>query len=420
MPCVPDWRAEERVVDWNALAGPARRSHGAAAMHVGYVYEFNSYPPRDGGSIHVYNLVRSLVALGCTVHTCGFEENPQCVTYPPDGEGVRRFLSAIDVLYMRIDSRFLSRSALRRRCLEGFARGPVVWEINAPAEEMVARFRLGPNGAADESGTHGGRMRAWARNLRLRTSIAREERFRRRQARRVHAAVCVSNALKQYAAADLGIQTCAVIPNASDPVLFAGTQDAGDRLQDYGDHFKVIYSGDFHWPWQGFEFVKSLAELAQRRGENMLFVVLNNSPSEAVRSEGRVLVFNRVPYFEVPSYLASADACLCTYRDFSWSRYGFYLSPLKLFDYMASGKPVVASGQGQIAEVIEHGRDGLLTTNAISDAYNKLLFCMQNRDQARRMGQSAREKVIRFYNWERVARATIEVFESLGAQARGT
>jgi glycosyltransferase involved in cell wall biosynthesis len=114
----------------------------------------------------------------------------------------------------------------------------------------------------------------------------------------------------------------------------------------------------------------------------------------------------------VPSYIASADACLCLYHDFPWSKYGFHLSSLKLFDYMASGKPVIASQLGQLATVIEDGKDGLLTKNDVNTIYQKILFCLENQEQAARIGLSARQKVIDFYNWERVAKSTLEVIES--------
>jgi glycosyltransferase involved in cell wall biosynthesis len=382
-------------------------------MNVGYVYGFNSYPPRDGGTIHVYNLVRELSALGCTVHTLGDDDNPLCTAYPRTDGGVRRFLEGIELLCMRIDRRMLHTDAVRRRVLSEFTSGPIVWEINAPAEEALSRYSHAPSGAVP-LGTAS--LRAWGSKRLAGWRIAREEACRRNYASLVAAAICVSTAMGPYASGALGIQRCVVIPNGSDPELFAPDKSDDPPFKGYDDHFKVIYSGDFRWPWQGFDLIQRLAARARADGRKVLFVVLNNSPAPSVASRANVLVFDRVPYRDVPRYLAASDACLCLYRDFTWSRYGFYLSPLKLYDYMAAGRPVIASRLGQMAEAIEDGRDGLLATSDPEDIYAKLVFCVEHRNAARRMGEAAREKVVRFYNWRRAAAATLDLFRSLARQ----
>ncbi len=54
--------------------------------------------------------------------------------------------------------------------------------------------------------------------------------------------------------------------------------------------------------------------------------------------------------------MRTMDAALCLRRGIG----GVYGSPLKLFDYMAAGLPVVGTRVGQISEVIEDGVSGYL------------------------------------------------------------
>src|SRR6185503_10228289 len=61
---------------------------------------------------------------------------------------------------------------------------------------------------------------------------------------------------------------------------------------------------------------------------------------------------------EVPSLLASMDIAVAPYPQLEH----FYFSPLKVFEYMAAGLPVIASGIGQIKKVIEHGVTGWLVS----------------------------------------------------------
>lgn len=381
-------------------------------MKIGYLYGFNSYPPATGGAVHAYNLTRHLAAHGCEVHVVGDQANPACVSHPADDRGLDAFLRAVEVLYVRVDGRSLRRSALKRRCLDRFAPRPIVWEINAPADERLALF------AAPASPPRRAAFPAlWrlagrpAGALLTRRRVAAEEAFRRRVARHVRAATAVSTILQTYAVEDLGIRECAVVPNGSDPELFSPETPHPNPLAG-GGASKVVYVGDFRWPWQGIELVRTLARRALDERRDIDFVIVTNSPVGGLVPERNVRVCAGVGYFELPAYLAHADVCLCLYRDYGWSRYGFYGSPIKLFDYMAAAKPVVASKQGQIAEVIDDGRDGLLA-GSLEDAYRLVVYCLEHRAEARRLGERAREKVVAFYNWARAAQATLEVIRAV-------
>jgi glycosyltransferase involved in cell wall biosynthesis len=81
----------------------------------------------------------------------------------------------------------------------------------------------------------------------------------------------------------------------------------------------------------------------------------------------------------------------------------FYFSPLKIYEYMASGLPVVASRIGDIPNVIDDGRNGLLCTPGDPVALANTLGRLRD-DEAlrRRLGRSAREKVLHKHTWSAV------------------
>ena len=387
-------------------------------MNIGYLYGFNSYPPRGGGSIHVYHLTQNLRRLGHEIHTLGSEANPECANYSATSEGIRQFLNNIDLLYVRIDGSFLLETQIKRHCMDQIGSKPIVWEINAAAEERLSKFKCQPLGNhLPPDGTpwrNLGRKIRWKRQEILTyLNTRKDERCRRQYAKRVAAAICVSAALRDYAVSGLGIQECEVIPNGSDPSLFTPERRDGCLFNQYTDYFKVIFSGDARWPWQRFDLLQQLAARASQRGDRILFIVLTGTQTDLPGAGRNMVVLSQIDYYKVPAYLASADACLLVYDDFSWSKYGFHGSPTKLFDYMASGRPVIASRIGQISVVIEDGKDGLLARNDVDDIYDKILFCLEHRAQAECMGRAAREKVMRLYNWERVARVTSHIFGSV-------
>src|SRR5262249_52500974 len=89
---------------------------------------------------------------------------------------------------------------------------------------------------------------------------------------------------------------------------------------------------------------------------------------------------------EIPGLLASMDVAFAPYPPLA----NFYFSPLKVYEYMAAGLPVVASRLGQLQSLIEPEVDGLLVppgdSAALAAALERLL-----KDSAlrARLGRSA-------------------------------
>ena len=94
-------------------------------------------------------------------------------------------------------------------------------------------------------------------------------------------------------------------------------------------------------------------------------------------------------------------------------------TPLKLFEYMAAGKPIVASEVGQISDVIEHGITGLLVTAGdISDFAAAVCTLLDDSAECSRLGQNARRRAVEQYSWEEYTRQLEAIyFEVLGGVA---
>ena len=111
---------------------------------------------------------------------------------------------------------------------------------------------------------------------------------------------------------------------------------------------------------------------------------------------------------EVPRFLRRMDVVLAPYPELR----GFYFSPLKLYEYLASGRAIVASAAGQIADVVEHDDNGLLVPPG--DAWALARACLQlagSESLRERLGQRARECATR-HTWEQNARAVLSHIEA--------
>lgn len=250
-------------------------------------------------------------------------------------------------------------------------------------------------------------------HLRSRYHLIRRSMKRRRLGRSVAAAVCVSRQLQDYARRHLGIQETFAIPNGSDPDMFTPALRNPELLGRFRDSFKVLWAGGTLWPWQGLPLIRKVAQALLHVDPKVVFVIIGKREHLNFEPTKNMVLIDEIPYFDVPKYVASADVCLCLYEEYSWCKWGFYNSPLKLFDYMSSAQPVIASGFGQIREVIKEGDNGFLTDNQVEDIVRRVLFLMQNPEKRREVGLRARQDVINYYNWDRVAVETERVLDKV-------
>jgi glycosyltransferase involved in cell wall biosynthesis len=108
---------------------------------------------------------------------------------------------------------------------------------------------------------------------------------------------------------------------------------------------------------------------------------------------------------QVPGLLASMDVAVAPYSSAS-----VYFSPLKVYEYMAAGLPVVAARAGQLAGLIDDGANGLLyepgDTAALAAALDRLRL---DPDLRARLGRAARDTVLQGHTWRAVAQRILSL-----------
>jgi glycosyltransferase involved in cell wall biosynthesis len=149
---------------------------------------------------------------------------------------------------------------------------------------------------------------------------------------------------------------------------------------------------------------------ATRRDMEVKAAALGIAPS--------VTFTGRVPHDRVPALMASADIAVAPYTNQGGP---LWLSPLKLYEYMASGTAIVASRMGQIAEVIADGRNGVLVApgdpDALAAALVRLLGDAREREA---LGSQAREDATRRHSWTAYIERLEQIFEdAIAAHHRG-
>jgi glycosyltransferase involved in cell wall biosynthesis len=156
-----------------------------------------------------------------------------------------------------------------------------------------------------------------------------------------------------------------VLPNAVNPELFRTASDGSEvrKRLNLDGHFTIGFVGTFR-PWHGVELLLEAFEDLHRVDPLTHLLLVGDGPSrpgfeDQIRNaglQGAVTFAGRIAHHAVPQYLAAMDVAVAPYPDLD----EFYYSPLKLFEYMAAGRPVVASRVGQVAEILMDGATGLL------------------------------------------------------------
>jgi len=104
-----------------------------------------------------------------------------------------------------------------------------------------------------------------------------------------------------------------------------------------------------------------------------------------------------VPHTEASRYVAAADITAVPYP---LMQQKMWLSPLKLFEYMASGKAIIASAVGQINQVIRDGENGLLVPPGDVEAFAKaLILLIRDPQLCHSLGEQARRDAEAQYSW---------------------
>ena len=128
----------------------------------------------------------------------------------------------------------------------------------------------------------------------------------------------------------------------------------------------------------------------------------------------------RVPYEEVPSILAAADVCVAPFdpdlHPLSRRR-GFALDPLKVFEYLALGKPTITIRAENIEALFTDGEHlRLVTPGDAQDLADAIVWMMDHPAEAAAEAAKGRERVLSHHTWEAHAAHLASLFRDMRAE----
>jgi glycosyltransferase involved in cell wall biosynthesis len=235
--------------------------------------------------------------------------------------------------------------------------------------------------------------------------------------------ICVSDALKDHLVNNWKVPSdkIVVFPNVADVQKFRPDPDARNAVRamwDLGTRPVIIFVGNFY-EWHDVKtLLESFSRVLLTCPDAFLILVGDGTQRQLMMKHASDLGIDEsvrftglVAHNEIPNILAAADIAVVPYPPLSTD---LWLSPLKLYEYMASGKAIIASAIGQLMEVIDDGRNGLLVPpgdiDSMTDALHNLIL---DSDLRRLLGRTAREDAMKKHSWEQYISRLEDVFSAV-------
>lgn len=214
-------------------------------------------------------------------------------------------------------------------------------------------------------------------------------------------AVCVSDPVAAWARRRSATpDRVHVVPNGVDVDRFRSTPTA----ERAGTPFTVGFVGTLK-PWHGTEtLLDAVARLAATGDDSRLLVVGDGPRAAALHDRAdRLGIAERIEWTgavharAIPGHLARMDVAVAPYP----GNDGGYCSPLKLFEYMAAGLPIVASRTGAVTGVLSDGHNGVLVAPDDSAALASALASLRSHASRRyALAAAARRSAVRSHTWQ--------------------
>jgi glycosyltransferase involved in cell wall biosynthesis len=290
-------------------------------------------------------------------------------------------LAGFDALYVRVHPLALPAARAAKRL--GV---PVIQECNGPLDDLFI---------------------AWPATRFARSVFTWMQRW---QYRHASAVIAVAEGLSAWIRSESGNTRVTTVGNGADVALF--TPDA-PRAQGVPDHYAVFF-GQFA-PWQGIDTLLQATKLPEwPQALPLVFAgdgVMRETVERAAASHPeRVRYVGKLPYLDVPGLVAHAAAA---FIPISVPDTEMLHSPLKLYEAMACGVPVVASDTPGVSETVVEAACGVLVppgdASAIARATADLLA---DPAASQAMGVRGREAAISRYSWPIRARQRMAVVEA--------
>jgi glycosyltransferase involved in cell wall biosynthesis len=232
------------------------------------------------------------------------------------------------------------------------------------------------------------------------------------------AIICPSNVTRDYIASlGLNRKLVTVIPNG---VSASDFSPSPLPVRD-GRIPVLLYIGTLA-DWQGLEIViKALPKILEQHPIRLHIVGRGRSRQRKILSkqirklgvEGSVTVQPAIPHHEIPALIAESDICVAPLglNDRNVTQGA---CPIKVLEYMAAGRPLLASNMPIVRELVREDVDALLFSPSDSDDLARQVLALLNDfELSKRLAESASKRALTKFTWHESQKKLLKVYAKL-------
>lgn len=213
--------------------------------------------------------------------------------------------------------------------------------------------------------------------------------------------------VKKYS---IDINKTVMLPDAVDLDIFdinISKEEARDKLGLPQDKKILVYTGRFKTMGEDKGINDILSALKLLKNNNILFVAVGGNEkdisyylkeSEKKGTENNVKILGHHSQIELAIYQKASDILLMPFPQNQ--HYAYYMSPLKMFEYMASKRPIIATNLPSVKEVLNLENSCLVNPDNPKELAEAIQKILSNSNRSEQLAEKAYQDV-QEYTWEK-------------------
>ena len=176
--------------------------------------------------------------------------------------------------------------------------------------------------------------------------------------------------------------------------------------------YDICYAGSFK-EWDGVEnLIKVIAKLNQQNRRITALLIGQGNRFEKIKNlitkynlQSQIKLLGQIPLNQVAKHIAQSKICLASYNiknspKGEFQKYGFYYSPLKIFEYLACGKPILASNYSKIKNILVNANSKFFMPGDTQDMAQKIIKLLDQQN-INKISQTNLE-LAKNYTWAKI------------------